>query len=75
LKKPIVGCKLGLLYNKEFLIRALLDKKMPKSFRHITSLKDVKELNILLNDKAADSEELKILCPITMLEFNGYNTY
>jgi hypothetical protein len=69
-----VGCKLGLLYNKEHLIRALLDKKMPKSFRHITSLKDVKELNVTINDKAASQEELKILCPITMLEFNGYNT-
>ena len=47
---------------------------MPKSFRHVSSLKDVKELNVKLNENAELGEELKILCPITMLEFNGYNT-
>jgi len=76
LKKPIVGCKLGMLYNKEQLIRALLDKKMPKTFRHITSLKDVKELNVTFNEKPAENQsEQNILCPITMLEFNGMNTF
>ena len=47
---------------------------MPKTFRHVTSLKDVKELNVTLNENTQSGEELKILCPITMLEFNGYNT-
>ena len=43
LKKPIVGDRTGLIYNKENLIEALIDKRLPKSFRHITSLKDVKD--------------------------------
>jgi hypothetical protein len=74
LKKPIVGCKLGFLYNKEGLIQALLDKRLPKTFQHIKKLKDVKNLNVnILENK--DTEETKVICPISMIEYNGLNTF
>ena len=50
LKEPIVGCKLGNLYNKEEVIKYLLmDKKARKekygkTFVHIRKLKDVVDL-------------------------------
>ena len=38
LRSPIVACKRGLLYNKEQLIKRLLEKTMPYAFRHIHKL-------------------------------------
>ena len=38
LRSPIVVCKRGLLYNKEQLIKRLLEKTMPYEFRHIRKL-------------------------------------
>ena len=38
LRAPIVACKRGLLYNKEHLIRRLLEKNVPREFRHIAKL-------------------------------------
>ena len=46
LKPPIVACKLGNLYNKEEVLRRLVEKTMPYSFRHIKKLKDVKEAKV-----------------------------
>eukprot|EP01069_Polyplicarium_translucidae_P006844 Polyplicarium_translucidae@DN302_c0_g1_i1.p1 len=45
LRKPVVACRLGRIYNKEALIEVLLSKKRPDSVKHIRSLKDVVELN------------------------------
>lgn len=73
LKKPVVGDKLGFLYNKEALIQALLDKRIPKFFLHITSLKDVKDLNIILSQ--IENEETKVICPISSTEFSGLNCF
>jgi hypothetical protein len=77
LNKPIVGDKLGLLYNKEGLIQALLEKRLPKTYSHITSLKDLKDLNITFSDDTVDiiGGEHKIKCPITMIEFSGMNCF
>lgn len=36
---PVVADELGFLYNKEALVRALLNKTMPASLAHITGLK------------------------------------
>ena len=72
MKKPIAGCKLGLLYNFETLLQTILDKRMPSTFQHITSLKDVKELKVEMR-KNQDGEDI-ITCPLTMLEYSGYNT-
>ena len=74
LKKPIVGDRTGLLYNKESLIKALIEKRLPKTYRHITSLKDVKYLNILITGKE-NSDEIKINCPISMIQYSGLNNF
>jgi hypothetical protein len=88
LKKPVVGDRLGLLYNKESLIKALIEKRLPKRYSHISTLKDLRDLNIKFSDeseigiknqvdqyiKQSDSGS-KILCPITMMEYSGLNNF
>jgi len=82
LKPPVVTDQLGLLYNKEVLIKHLLDKDIPKAFKHIRSLKDVMDVNFKANPRynpknEIDSKHLNItdwateapfICPITNLE-------
>eukprot|EP01117_Protostelium_nocturnum_P018173 TRINITY_DN7544_c0_g2_i1.p1 TRINITY_DN7544_c0_g2~~TRINITY_DN7544_c0_g2_i1.p1 ORF type:complete len:256 (+),score=95.36 TRINITY_DN7544_c0_g2_i1:48-770(+) len=79
LKEPIVACNLGNLYNKEVILKHLLEKTIPSSFSHVKSLKDlltihpkknpnVDESNLAVNDKAL------FICPITGLEV-GNNSY
>jgi len=72
LKKPVVGCRLGFLFNKEALINAMLDKRLPKIYSHISSLKNVKDLKIKLSEL---NGETKIICPISMIEYSGLNTF
>lgn len=61
LRKPIVACPLGKLYNKEAIIEYLLNKDEFKTnlvVGHIRNLKDVKELN--LTEKKSDQKEKEI---------------
>lgn len=49
LKSPVVACALGMLYNKEALIEALLAKAtrpLDERFAHIRSLKDVHSVTL-----------------------------
>ncbi|XP_069740850.1 replication termination factor 2 [Narcine bancroftii] len=87
LRKPIVACDLGRLYNKDALIEYLLDKSADKCIietaKHIKSLKDVKELNLTDNpvwkgdkanakgDKFEDFHQAAFICPVVGLEMNG----
>uniref|UniRef100_A0A914P5A2 Replication termination factor 2 n=2 Tax=Panagrolaimus TaxID=55784 RepID=A0A914P5A2_9BILA len=84
LKKPIVACKLGRLYNKEAIIEGRLYKTLAKNpiTVHIKSLSDVKELKLTDNkawkdngpdkgDVYKDYNETPFLCPITGLNMNG----
>ena len=60
LKKPIVMCRLGNLYNKEEVLKRLCEKSMPsKGFDHIKKMKDIKEV------KFEEGPEGEILCPLT----------
>jgi len=82
LKSPVVVDQLGLLYNKETIIKHLLDKDMPKAFKHIRSLKDVMDIHFKPNPRynpknEIDATRLNItdcatespfICPITNLE-------
>lgn len=82
LKPPVVTDQLGLLYNKEAIIKHLLDKDMPKAFKHIRSLKDVVDVNFKPNPRfnpksEKDAKHLNItdwateapfICPITNFE-------
>ena len=71
LRKPIVSCQLGKLYNKQSIIEYLLNKDDFKSnqiVNHIRNLKDIKELNLTekksSNDKKEDDlSESNFICP------------
>lgn len=69
LKKPIVGDKLGQIYNKTAIIQALIEKNLPDTFNHISSLKDVKDINGEINKNGY------LQCPITRSEFSGINKF
>jgi len=59
LRKPVVVCKRGLLYNKEHLIKRLLEKNIPREFRHISKLSrdtcQVSESSITIETTESDS--------------------
>ena len=69
LRKPIVGDRLGQLYNKKSVIEYLLNKNKPTGFEHIKSLKNVKDLKCLINDNGY------IQCQISQEEFSGLNKF
>jgi len=73
LNEPIVTCDLGFLYNKEEIIKRLLDKAIDIAFSHIRSLKDVLVLNFTPNPGYEnDHSHSRFICPITQIEFNGH---
>lgn len=73
LQAPIVGCRLGYLYNKEALLSCLINKSMPSSFAHISKLKDVK--NLITTPNSDRNSPNPLICPLTRLEFNGLNKF
>lgn len=91
LKKPIVACQLGRLYNKEAIIEHLLESKSsgPSTSNlqvsHIRSLKDVRELNLKTKQDSKESHQAssgnekfkaQFVCPISGLILNGkYRIY
>jgi hypothetical protein len=72
--KPVVACRLGRLYNKESVLNVLLDRgrfnEISEAFSHLTSLKDVKELNIKENT-TCNVESSRFVCLVTGKEMNG----
>ncbi|EDO07408.1 Rtf2 RING-finger family protein [Babesia bovis T2Bo] len=68
LSRPIMVCRLGLLYNKEAVIKYILSKKNVVSMQHIKNMKDFKEV-----DLEVDKSSQRFLCPITLTEFCGVN--
>ncbi|CAG8699233.1 13663_t:CDS:2, partial [Acaulospora morrowiae] len=86
LQDPVVSCALGKLYNKDAIIEYLLNKSSYGDgdiiCSHITSLKDVKALNLTPNPAFKESSAASIahfdqgmvsrfICPITRKEMNG----
>ena len=69
LRKPIVGDRLGQIYNKTSVIEYLLNKNKAKGFEHIKSLKNVKDLKCIINDNGY------IQCQISQEEFSGLNKF
>jgi hypothetical protein len=85
LTDKVVCCRLGHLYNKESVIRLLLERSN-EGFNHIRSLKDVIELKFTRNpayeERKNDSKEYLVIsnngqymCPITMQEFSGNHSF
>ncbi|KAI3688088.1 hypothetical protein L1987_81796 [Smallanthus sonchifolius] len=71
LKRPIVIDYLGNVFNKQALVEALLNKKLPKAFSHIKGLKDMISIELELIPGLGSDSDVKFQCPITGLEFNG----
>ncbi|KAA0712632.1 Protein RTF2 -like protein [Triplophysa tibetana] len=91
LKRPIVACELGRLYNKDTIIEYLLDKTAERPNTevvvHIRGIKDVKELH-LTDNPAWEGEKRNIkgdcyedmnctmfICPVVGLEMNGKHKF
>ncbi|XP_067229009.1 replication termination factor 2 [Chanodichthys erythropterus] len=91
LKRPIVACELGRLYNKDAIIEYLLDKSAERPNTevvvHIRGIKDVKELNLTDNpawegerrnikgDRYEDMHCAMFICPVVGLEMNGKHKF
>ncbi|GLT43717.1 hypothetical protein SLA2020_176490 [Shorea laevis] len=72
LKEPCVIDKLGNIFNKEALVEALLEKKLPKGFGHIKGLKDMVNIKLsMIPGKELDADGARFQCPISGFEFNG----
>lgn len=91
LRRPVVACELGRLYNKDAVIEYLLDKSSDKPIveaaSHIRSIKDVKELNLSDNpawkgdkgdtkgDQYDDLHCTRFICPVVGVEMNGRHRF
>ncbi|XP_064821586.1 replication termination factor 2-like isoform X2 [Oncorhynchus masou masou] len=91
LRRPIVACGLGRLYNKDAVIEYLLDKSAdrPNSevASHLRGIKDIKELNLTDNpawegerrntkgDRYEDMHCAMFICPVVGLEMNGKHRF
>nr|XP_057911457.1 replication termination factor 2 [Doryrhamphus excisus] len=91
LRRPIVACELGRLYNKDAVIEYLLDKSAERpnteAVTHIRGTKDIKELNLTDNpewegerrntkgDKYEDIHCGMFICPVVGLEMNGRHRF
>lgn len=91
LKRPIVSCELGRLYNKDAIIEYLLDKSAERpnseAVTHIRGIRDIKELNLTdnpewegerRNTKGDRYEDIlcgMFICPVVGLEMNGKHRF
>ncbi|KAM8758058.1 replication termination factor 2 isoform 1-T1 [Acanthopagrus schlegelii] len=91
LKRPIVSCELGRLYNKDAVIEYLLDKSAEQpnvdAVVHIRGIRDIKELNLTDNpewegerrnakgDRYEDINCGMFICPVVGLEMNGKHRF
>ncbi|XP_037107193.1 replication termination factor 2 [Syngnathus acus] len=91
LRRPIVACELGRLYNKDAVIEYLLDKSAERpntdAVTHIRGTKDIKELNLTDNpewggerrntkgDVYEDVHCGMFICPVVGLEMNGKHRF
>ncbi|XP_071350044.1 replication termination factor 2 [Trachinotus anak] len=91
LRRPIVACDLGRLYNKDAVIEYLLDKSAERpnaeAVTHIRGIKDIKELNLTDNpewegerrnakgDRYEDIHCGMFICPVVGLEMNGKHRF
>ncbi|KAI9019776.1 Rtf2 RING-finger-domain-containing protein [Hyaloraphidium curvatum] len=87
LAPPVVADDLGRLYNKEAVLRLLIDRKAfgdaEAVAKHIESLKDVTQLQLTENPSPASAPAIlsstkndavhvpRFICPVSMREMNG----
>ncbi|XP_062262097.1 replication termination factor 2 [Platichthys flesus] len=91
LRRPIVSCDLGRLFNKDAIIEYLLDKTAERpnteTVTHIRGIKDIKELSLTDNpewegerrnakgDRYEDINCGLFICPVVGLEMNGKHRF
>ncbi|CEF63632.1 Protein RTF2 homolog [Strongyloides ratti] len=87
LRKPIVACKYGRLYNKDSILEGIISKTLSKTAitKHIKNMKDIKELKLTDNkeyidnvdkgDTFKDHNKTPFICPVTFLPMNGIHTF
>ncbi|CAI2298383.1 unnamed protein product [Caenorhabditis sp. 36 PRJEB53466] len=87
LKKPVIACRFGKLYNKEDVINAILNKTIGKSASasHIKGPRDFVELKLTDNkdfkrgnvkgDDYDDVNQTEFICPITNVPMNGIHSF
>jgi hypothetical protein len=61
LRMPLVVCRRGLIYNKESLIKKMLDKTMPFEFRHIRKLSNL----VTVSAASFDPETKQVCCSVS----------
>ncbi|CAD5207929.1 unnamed protein product [Bursaphelenchus okinawaensis] len=87
LKKPVVSCRYGRLFNKESILEAMLEKKVTQNetTKHIKGRSDFKELKLTDNKDYNDGPDRGMVykdhndtpwvCPVTALPMNGINVF
>lgn len=87
LKKPVIACRFGKLYNKEDVINSILNKTISKSASasHIKGPRDFVELKLTNNkdfkkgdvkgDDYNDVNQTEFICPITNIPMNGIQSF
>ncbi|KAI6230152.1 Replication termination factor 2 [Aphelenchoides fujianensis] len=88
LRKPVIACRFGRLYNKEAVLEGLLNKTLAANAitRHIKSRADFRELNLVDNKEYKgdgpkngntyiDHNNTQWTCPITALPMNGITNF
>ena len=67
LRSPVVACKRGLLYNKEHLMKRVLEKTVPREFRHIAKLsRDVRKVSAAsITDGSATNGRVLLQCAVS----------
>lgn len=70
---PMAICRLGYIFNYEALLQVLIEKRLHKKYCYIRRLSDIRQIYPTLI-KSSASENV-IMCPITEVEYNGFNKF
>jgi len=81
LRPPVVACGLGNLYNKEEVLKFLIDRQSfgdPPNLAHIRRIKDIQDVTLTPIQASARSKgeaSAAFCCPITTYPMNGRYRY
>jgi len=83
--KQVVADKLGNIFEKSAILKLMVEKKLPADLAHISSLKDLLQLEFSVNPDYSQNTEYQAgagenfvspyFCPITNLPVNGKNKF
>uniref|UniRef100_A0A6B2L9Z0 Uncharacterized protein n=1 Tax=Arcella intermedia TaxID=1963864 RepID=A0A6B2L9Z0_9EUKA len=86
LQQRIVCDAFGNVFNKEAILKCLIEKTMPEGFNHIRSIKDVFDLHFTRNQKYDETQQIHVgmegslldspfECPLTGKPVNGQHAF